>query len=76
MYYDLIARFAELKGIPVLLNTSFNENEPVVDTPAQAINCFRRNDLDVLCMGEFIVCKDGVELGDVCRAAYASKRQT
>ena len=75
-YNDLIARLAKLTGTPVLLNTSFNQNEPIVDTPAQAVDCFRRNDLDVLCMGEFIECKDGVELGGVCRAAYASEHQT
>jgi carbamoyltransferase len=76
MYYDLIERFAELTGTPVLLNTSFNENEPIVDTPAQAIDCFLRNDLDVLCMGERIVFKGGIELGGVHRAMYANARPT
>jgi carbamoyltransferase len=76
MYYDLIERFAELTGPPGLLNTSFNENEPIVDTPAQAIDCFLRNDLDVLCMGERIVFKGGIELGGVHRAMYANARPT
>jgi carbamoyltransferase len=57
LYYDLIKKFQGLSGTPVLLNTSFNENEPIVDTPEQAIACFCRNDLDTLCLGEFVVKK-------------------
>jgi carbamoyltransferase len=37
------------------LNTSFNENEPIVDTPAQALDCFRRTKMDVLVMGPFVL---------------------
>ncbi len=55
LYYDLIDTFRSLTGIPVLLNTSFNENEPIVDTPEQAINCFERNDIDLLCMGNYVI---------------------
>jgi carbamoyltransferase len=47
-YYKLIKQFAELTGVPVVLNTSFNENEPVVDTPAQALDCFLRTRMDVI----------------------------
>jgi carbamoyltransferase len=47
-YYQLILDFAELTGVPVLLNTSFNENEPVVCTPQQAIDCFLKTRMDVL----------------------------
>jgi len=57
LYYDLIAAFAERTGTPVLLNTSFNENEPIVDTPEQAVSCFMRNDIDALCMGPFLIAK-------------------
>ena len=57
LYYDLIDTFRSLTGIPMLLNTSFNENEPIVDTPAQAISCFRRNDIDILCVGNYVVHK-------------------
>ena len=57
LYYDLISAFAERTGTPVVLNTSFNENEPIVDTPAQAVDCFLRNDFDVLCMGPFVTMK-------------------
>ena len=47
-YYDLIAEFERLTGVPVLLNTSFNENEPIVCTPSEALDCFRRTQMDVL----------------------------
>ena len=59
MYYDLIQTFAARSGTPVVLNTSFNENEPVVDTPAQAIACFQRTDMDVLVLGSFVIVKPG-----------------
>jgi carbamoyltransferase len=57
LYYDLIERFRVRTGTPVLLNTSFNENEPIVDTPQQALDCFGRNDIDVLCLGSYVVRK-------------------
>jgi carbamoyltransferase len=60
-YYDLISAFAQRTGTPVLLNTSFNENEPIVDTPAQAVDCFVRNDMDVLCLGPFVSVKQGAD---------------
>lgn len=47
-YYDLITEFGRLTGVPVLLNTSFNENEPVVCKPDEAIECFLRTKMDVL----------------------------
>jgi carbamoyltransferase len=61
-YYDLIKAFGERTGTPVVLNTSFNENEPIVDTPAQAVNCFVRTDIDALVMGPFLASKAGREL--------------
>jgi carbamoyltransferase len=57
LYYDLIERFSRLTGVPAVLNTSFNENEPIVDTPEQAIDCFRRNDLDTLVLGNVVLSK-------------------
>lgn len=53
LYYDLIRRFDAKTGIPVLLNTSFNENEPIVHTPDQAISCFERTRMDCLGIGSF-----------------------
>lgn len=53
LYYDLIARFGEVTGIPVLLNTSFNENEPIVCKPEEAVACFQRTRMDVLVLGPY-----------------------
>lgn len=53
-YYDLIQAFRARTGMGVLLNTSFNENEPIVDTPEQAVDCFRRTDMDALCLGNYL----------------------
>jgi len=56
-YWELIAEFEKIKGVPVLLNTSFNENEPIVCTPENAVDCFMRTEFDVLAIGDFIVQK-------------------
>jgi carbamoyltransferase len=57
LYWKLIQQFQELTGVAVLLNTSFNENEPIVDTPEQALDCFRRTHMDVLVMGPYFLLK-------------------
>jgi carbamoyltransferase len=54
-YYRLIQAFDRLSGVPMLLNTSFNENEPIVLTPAQALDCFLRTSMDVLVMGRHVL---------------------
>jgi carbamoyltransferase len=54
-YHRLISDFYELTGVPVLLNTSFNENEPIVCTPRDAINCFLKTRMDVLYLGNHVV---------------------
>ena len=56
LYYDLISQFESKTGIPVILNTSFNENEPIVCQPSEAIECFLRTKVDVLVIGSFF-CK-------------------
>jgi carbamoyltransferase len=56
LYYDLIRAFEARTGIPVVLNTSFNENEPIVCSPREAIDCYLRTKMDVLAIGPF-VCK-------------------
>ena len=58
---ELIRAFEKQTGVPVLLNTSFNENEPIVDTPAQAIDCFLRTNMDGLAIGSFLVLKPANE---------------
>jgi carbamoyltransferase len=57
LYYDLIRAFERRTGIPVILNTSFNENEPIVCTPEEAIDCFKRTRMDVLAIGPCLVLK-------------------
>ncbi len=52
-YYQLISDFAELTGVPVVLNTSFNENEPIVCTPHHAIDCFLKTRMDALYLGNY-----------------------
>lgn len=54
-YWRLIHAFEQQTGVPVVLNTSFNENEPVVNTPEEGVACFLRNDMDVLALGPFLV---------------------
>jgi carbamoyltransferase len=54
-YHRLISEFYNLTGIPILINTSFNENEPVVNIPKEAINCFLRTDLDILVIGNYVL---------------------
>ncbi len=72
LYYDLISTFHRKTGIPVILNTSFNENEPIVCTPEEAIDCFQRTKMDVLAIGPFVVKKAGA---DQAAAVTSSERQ-
>jgi len=58
-YWSLIQAFGRKTGVPVLLNTSFNENEPIVLTPDEALDCFLRTDMDVLVMGSHVLEKVG-----------------
>jgi carbamoyltransferase len=54
-YYRLISAFNELTGVPILLNTSFNENEPIVMTPEEAVDTFLKTKMDVLVLGNYVV---------------------
>tara|TARA_Y100001968_G_scaffold333785_1_gene399463 strand:+ start:4965 stop:6752 length:1788 start_codon:yes stop_codon:yes gene_type:complete len=54
-YYSLIKEFFQRTNIPMLLNTSFNENEPIVCTPLEAFNCFSRTKMDMLVLNDFII---------------------
>jgi carbamoyltransferase len=56
-YWGLIREFADLTGVPVVLNTSFNDNEPIVCRPAEAIDCFLRTKMDVLALGDILIRK-------------------
>jgi carbamoyltransferase len=55
LYYQLIQAFRDLSNVPMLLNTSFNENEPVVCQPSEALECFLRTKMDVLVMGNTFI---------------------
>jgi carbamoyltransferase len=55
LYHALISRFHEKTGVPIVLNTSLNENEPIVRTPAEAIDCFLRTDMDALVLGSHVI---------------------
>ncbi|MBU1210467.1 MAG: carbamoyltransferase [Alphaproteobacteria bacterium] len=55
LYYDLIAEFGVLTGVPVLLNTSFNRHEPIVARPREAISCYLRTGMDVMAIGNHYV---------------------
>ena len=71
-YYDLIQKFKEMTGCPVLVNTSFNvRGEPIVNTPTDAFNCFMGTDLDYLVIGNCILEKN--KQNNELRKDYASK---
>lgn len=54
-YWKLIRAFGELTGVPVVLNTSFNDNEPIVCRPEEAVDCFLRTKMDALAMGDVLI---------------------
>jgi carbamoyltransferase len=54
-YHALISAFRDVTGVPVVLNTSFNDNEPIVCRPEEAIDCFLRTKMDALVLGDFLV---------------------
>jgi len=59
LYYKLIREFARLTGVPLVLNTSFNENEPIVCRPEEALDCFLRTRMDVLVLGPYYLERQG-----------------
>jgi len=59
-YHALISAFRDLTGVPMVLNTSFNENEPVVCRPEEALDCFLRTNMDVLVLGDVMIRRDAV----------------
>lgn len=61
LYWRLIKEFENITGVPVVLNTSFNENEPIVNTPKEALDCFLRTRMDALALGNVLVIKKGID---------------
>jgi carbamoyltransferase len=72
LYWQLIKEFEKITGVPVLLNTSFNDNEPVVCRPQEALDCFLRTRMDVLVMGNYIV----ERVGGMEQGAGGEKQKT
>jgi carbamoyltransferase len=64
LYWKLLRAFGDLTGVPVLLNTSFNDNEPIVCNSQEALACFERTKMDVLVLGNFILEKKSAEKSD------------
>ena len=54
-FYNLISEFNKLTGVPIILNTSFNENEPIVLNPDHAFNCFKRTSMDCLILENWVI---------------------
>lgn len=63
-YYQLIERFRDITDVPMVLNTSFNENEPVVCYPEEALDCFLRTKMDVLVLNDFFLERSAAEKAD------------
>ncbi len=57
-YYRLIKKFYEKTGVPILLNTSFNENEPIVNNPKEALDCFLRTQMDMLVLENMVIVRE------------------
>lgn len=64
LYHRLISRFFDKTSVPIVLNTSLNENEPIVRTPPEAISCFLRTDMDAIAIGNILIdrTRDGFPL--------------
>lgn len=71
-YWRLIKEFERLSGVPIVLNTSFNENEPIVMTPAQAVETFAKTRMDVLVVGNHVVRREAVARAAAPAEASAS----
>ncbi|MEQ1895755.1 MAG: carbamoyltransferase C-terminal domain-containing protein [Vicinamibacterales bacterium] len=69
IYWRLIKAFEQRTGVPIVLNTSFNENEPIVHRPEEALDCFLRTHMDVLVMGSHVLTKAGAASSAVIPSA-------
>ena len=58
LYHSVISAFRDLTGVPMVLNTSFNENEPVVCKPEEALDCFLRTNMDLLVLGQVTLARE------------------
>jgi carbamoyltransferase len=74
LYWKLIRAFDDVTGVPVVVNTSFNDNEPIVCRPEEALDCFRRTQMDVLVIGNFILTKKSSALAGEDNAESVARR--
>jgi len=58
-YHRLIEAFRAKTGVPILLNTSFNENEPIVNSPEHALDCYLRTKMDMLVLEDCVIKREG-----------------
>lgn len=75
-YYDVIKAYEKITGIPVILNTSFNRQEPVVNSPDHAISCFLRTDMDVLALGNYYTTDRNPAAIEKAKADFAQKKKS
>jgi carbamoyltransferase len=68
LYHQLISHFWDLTGVPMVLNTSFNENEPIVCRPEEALECFLRTNMDMLVLGRVMIVRLAKREGDALEA--------
>jgi carbamoyltransferase len=73
-YWQLIREFGDLTGVPAVVNTSFNDNEPIVCRPEEAINCFLRTRMDALVLGDFLISRPDADSGVVAASERARDR--
>jgi carbamoyltransferase len=73
LYWKLLRSFERKSGVPVLINTSFNENEPVVNTPQEALDCFLRTEMDILALGRNVLVKEQVAQPELAAAARGER---
>lgn len=61
LYYEIVEKFGQATGVPVMMNTSFNlRGEPIVTTPENAFSTFSNSDIDILVMGNYLIDKEGL----------------
>ena len=61
--FTLISEFDRQTGVPLVLNTSFNEHEPIVTTPGEALSCYLRTHMDVLALGNWLLTRPSANVG-------------
>jgi carbamoyltransferase len=75
LYWKLIRAFGDRTGVPVVVNTSFNDNEPIVCKPEEALDCFLRTRMDVLVMGNLVLRKTAVADAQVATAEARARQR-